>query len=152
MNGVRNGLVHDVRLSGPPRAEPRWQHTRLHLRGAPHAGDALQAASDEQLLGFLGSLGEQSLPVAEAQAAPYVGEYDYGARVDYATGVLTLSTDFGAVPLQAYAGTGIFVRTGALTGMTLAAFDSASAPTQLTLGIAGGDGLSQPFVLRRVGE
>lgn len=42
-------------------------------------------------------------------------------------------------------GSDLFVRTGVLTGMTLAAFDSASAPTQLTLGVLGGDGLGQPL-------
>jgi len=90
--------------------------------------------------------------VTRAQAQPYLGQYEHHARIDFVDQGFVLTTDFGAVPLAAYADSGIFVRTGEVTGMTLAAFDSDSAPTQVTLGIPGGDGLSQPFVLRRLGD
>lgn len=34
--------------------------------------------------------------------------------------------------------------------MTVAAFDSETAPTEVTLGLPGDEGISQPFVLRRL--
>jgi CubicO group peptidase (beta-lactamase class C family) len=120
--------------------------------GLEHRDDALQAEADGQLLGLFQSVGEQSVPVSAELAQPLLGAYDYEVRLDFTDRGLTLTTDFGPVPMSAYADSGLFVRTGALTGMTLAAFDSPTAPTELTLGIPGEGGLSQPFVLRRRGD
>jgi CubicO group peptidase (beta-lactamase class C family) len=117
-----------------------------------HRGDALQLANAEALVGSLEGLAEASVPVTREGALPYLGQYEQHARVDFTGQGFVLLTDFGVVPLAAYADSGVFVRTGELTGMTLAAFDSDAGPMQVTLGIPGGNGLSQPFVLRRLGD
>ena len=46
------------------------QHAVERALGLEHADDTLHAVTAEQLLGALASLGQQSLPVDEAQAAP----------------------------------------------------------------------------------
>jgi CubicO group peptidase (beta-lactamase class C family) len=117
-----------------------------------HRSDELQLSAAEALDNWIEDLSAASVPVAPEDALPHLGHYEHHARVDFTGQGLVLLTDFGVVPLAAYADSGLFVRTGELTGMTVAAFDSDSGPSQLTLGIPGGDGLSQPFVLRRLGE
>lgn len=117
--------------------------------GLEHRGDELQAAQDQGLIDLFQSIASGSVAVSREAAEPYLGSYDYGTRVDFTEAGFTLSTDFGPIPLSAHPDSGLFVRTGELTGMTVATFDTASVPAQVTLGIVGGEGLSQPFVLRR---
>lgn len=115
-----------------------------------HQGDALQVEASEQLIGQLRDIAASSIPVERARALPYLGEYEHHARVDFTSQGFVLTGDFGVIPLAEYADSGAFVRTGELEGMTFAIFDSSTHPTQVTVGAPGEDGLSQPFVLRRL--
>jgi CubicO group peptidase (beta-lactamase class C family) len=117
-----------------------------------HQGDALQLAHDQAFTGAVKGFAEQAVPVSREQALPLLGAYEHHARLEFTDQGFVLQTDFGPAPLAAFADSGFFIRTGGLTARLVAGFDSNVAPTELTLGLPGGDGLSQPFVLRRLGD
>jgi CubicO group peptidase (beta-lactamase class C family) len=117
-----------------------------------HEGDALQFGINEQFTSQFRDIAANVIPVSREQALPYLGTYEHGARFDFTEQGFVLLGDFGPIPLAAYADSGVFVRTGELAAMTLAAFDSNTAPTHVTLGLFGEEGLSQPYVLRRLGD
>lgn len=117
-----------------------------------HEGDALQLTANERFVSQMRDIAANAIPVSREQVLPYLGTYEHRARFEHTAQGFVLLSDFGPIPLAAYADSGVFVRTGELGAMTFAVFDSDTAPTQVTLGAPGAEGIVQPYVLRRMGD